>query len=348
MGSNSSFAYSNLITTVTPIRNGGRFLPGLFHCLEHQTLKPAVTILSDNCSSDNTSDLLQPFSSLPGWKVLRQPQYLQAHYSWLAALHAAKTEYLMFLPCDDRLHPQNIESAERILQQNPAIDVLATQRLTCANLDSLDSHDWPHYPTLPTAVVLSPSHAMQLHLKSCFLFWPFTGLIVRTQLILDLLTSDQFPVFDGAGDIALTLSWINMNCVIAYRDEPLITAYLHPAQESERLKYLGLQDNIKILDYALTLTSIPPELHLRLCSYLMKGFLVNYALALQDPQQDTLCVQHVFSRSYYISLHRCFSRHGLPLLLRLFSRHLKMNLKWFFLLTPQGSSYYAFRLRHSS
>ena len=336
---------SNLIATVTPIRNGYLFIPGLASCIQNQTMLPAMSVLSDNHSSDGTGELLHAYKAINPFCVCHQRQSLDAHHSFTAALEVVDAEYAMFLPCDDRIHPQNIEYAHKILSSNPHIDTLGSSLQRFSSLELVDAYQWDVYNSPPPVTFLSPRDVMVENLKSCLLFIPITGLIVRTQILKELVSSGRLPIFEGAIDVALILTLINEKRSFAMRPEAWTNVLMHPQQESQRLKHKWLSDNILLADYTFSLKNIEKPLHKKLCAYILKGLILNYAYALQGLNQDVCSTKIKFRNSYFRSLCSALRKHGVPLLPLLMHRSIRANFRSLLLLTSFGSSAYASRMR---
>lgn len=50
-----------LVAVVTPVYNGGAYLEATMRCVQQQTYENLVHVIVDNCSSDNTSDIIDQF-----------------------------------------------------------------------------------------------------------------------------------------------------------------------------------------------------------------------------------------------------------------------------------------------
>lgn len=295
----------NLISTVTPILNGRPFIEGLVRNLVDQECLSFQQIFSDNASSDETWEYLQSVCRYSERLVIHhEPQRLSAHGSWLAGVSLAKTDFVLLMPCDDRLHPKSISLADQILRRNPSVDVICTPVVQSSNPADLSSPPWsPHLSG--SFELLSSSSAFDKALSSNFLPWPYSGLILRTQLFLEFLGSKESEQFEGAGDIALSLWLIGKGCTFALRADRLLFAFRHAGQESSRLKNLWLQDYCRLVDYTLSLEGLTDNQRLQACTYFMKALPRHLYLALQDPRQDPRSVASFFSGQYSSLLRRC-------------------------------------------
>lgn len=215
----------------------------------------------------------------------------------------------MMLPCDDRLHPANIKLADYILSENPTIDILGTPHRTTTSILELNHFSWPS--TINHSFrILSTSDAIELMLSNDLLAWPFTGQIIRRSFLLDLFLNPIFPEFEGVGDIALSLTAVNQQKIIALRKEFLVLALSHPGQESKRLHNRWLRDYLLLAGYVLDLNLIPNESSARIYAFLMKAIPRHYATALLDHSQDPRNLTSAYRSGYITLLRKGIEQYG--------------------------------------
>lgn len=296
--------FSDLITTITPILNGHLFIDGLARNISDQECPPLQQIYSDNASSDDTWLRLQYLKKSDQILLHHEPHRLSAHGSWLAAASLAHTEYILLLPCDDRIHPKNIEIAHHILQEHSYIDVIGTTHFSTSRRSDLDEPCW-HDKLTQSFEILNSSDVFAHANIHNFLPWPFTGLILRTSLFLEYLSTNGSEQFEGAGDLALTLWLISRDCTFARRDDVLTLAFRHGGQESTRLAKSWLADYIKLVYYILELEGLCSNHKIQACAYFMKALPRHLYVALGDSSQNTNNISILFMDQYPKLLRRC-------------------------------------------
>ena len=94
------------VTTVIPVYNGERFLRATLQCIVEQELQPRRVVVIDNCSTDNTENIVREFvARLPiEWRQ-NETNIGSAGNLNRALTLAAEAEYLHILPADDLVKP---------------------------------------------------------------------------------------------------------------------------------------------------------------------------------------------------------------------------------------------------
>lgn len=98
---------------IIPTRNGGKYLPSCVGTVIGQNFSDYELIISDNCSSDNTSDYLDNLSH-PNVRIIKPAHDLcmAEHYEF--ALSQARGEWQIILGVDDGLQPYFFQLAEML------------------------------------------------------------------------------------------------------------------------------------------------------------------------------------------------------------------------------------------
>jgi glycosyltransferase involved in cell wall biosynthesis len=105
-----------MITTTIPVQNGRRFILQTLESLAAQTRRPDRVVVLDNCSTDDTPQIVQGFKGL-AIDYIRNPKDLGAFGNFNRCLDfAADTDYLQILHGDDLLTQQYYEVMTRHLE----------------------------------------------------------------------------------------------------------------------------------------------------------------------------------------------------------------------------------------
>lgn len=90
-----------VLTTILPVFNGERFLPGTLDALARQSRPPDRIVVLDNCSTDRTPEIARQFRGLP-CEYRRHPANIGLMNNLNEGLaFAPETDYLHILPVDD-------------------------------------------------------------------------------------------------------------------------------------------------------------------------------------------------------------------------------------------------------
>jgi glycosyltransferase involved in cell wall biosynthesis len=109
-----------MLTTVIPVYNGERYLSATLQCLAAQTCRPDRVIVLDNCSTDQTQNIVQNFSTLKcEWRQHERNIGLLANLNY-GLKFAAETQVLHLLMADDLVRPTFYEKLLAGLSDAPA------------------------------------------------------------------------------------------------------------------------------------------------------------------------------------------------------------------------------------
>jgi glycosyltransferase involved in cell wall biosynthesis len=112
-----------LVTIAIPTFNRASWLRGCIVAALAQTYPRVEIIVSDNASTDNTAEVLKGFSD-PRLRVLRQATNLGPTPNLNACLAAARGDYIVFVPDDDRAAPWLVERCIALVKGAPSIPVV--------------------------------------------------------------------------------------------------------------------------------------------------------------------------------------------------------------------------------
>jgi glycosyltransferase involved in cell wall biosynthesis len=105
---------SKIITTI-PTWNSGHFLEQTLESVARQTVRPDRLIVVDDCSSDNTEEIVRNFKGMP-CEFNRNPHRLGLFANLNRCLDfAAETEFLQILCDDDTIEPRFYEALTVVL-----------------------------------------------------------------------------------------------------------------------------------------------------------------------------------------------------------------------------------------
>lgn len=114
-----------LVSVMMPVYNGAQTLPLALESLFAQSYPSWECLLVDDCSTDNFSEVVQPFLSDSRIKLISLPLNGGRGNARQVALENASGEYLTFLDCDDFFHPHKLELQVKALQSDPQLYLIS-------------------------------------------------------------------------------------------------------------------------------------------------------------------------------------------------------------------------------
>lgn len=115
----SSFDYiSGLVSVITPVYNSATVIKETIKSVDEQTYCPIEMIIIDDCSTDNTKDIIESYETDNIQLVyFRQSENKGAGAARNKALELAKGQYVAFLDADDTWHKEKISKQIDLLKR---------------------------------------------------------------------------------------------------------------------------------------------------------------------------------------------------------------------------------------
>ena len=117
MGTNERFP---LVTIAIPTYNGESGLPLALNSVMNQAYPNLEILISDNASTDNTEEVIQPFLSDERIVYFRQAENMGLIKNFNFLLKKATGKYFMWLGDDDELAPNIVKQYVSFLEENPS------------------------------------------------------------------------------------------------------------------------------------------------------------------------------------------------------------------------------------
>lgn len=116
------------VSVLIPTYNYAHILDVTIQSVLAQTYKDFELIIVDNCSTDNTVEVVQKYLSDSRVSFHRNDRNLGLTGNWNRCLELAKGEYLKYLCADDKLHPQILEKYIPIMDSHPQVSIISCHR----------------------------------------------------------------------------------------------------------------------------------------------------------------------------------------------------------------------------
>lgn len=116
-----------LISVCIPTYNSSKFISECIDSVVKQSYKNIEIIISDNCSSDNTIEIIEK-KNIKNLKILRNNENIGMAKNFNLVCNEASGEYIKLLPSDDTIEPKSIETSLKFFKNNPDISLVASSK----------------------------------------------------------------------------------------------------------------------------------------------------------------------------------------------------------------------------
>lgn len=109
---------NELVSIIMPSYNTANYIEASIESVRHQTYENWELIIVDDCSTDNTDEVVRPFLTDGRIRYLKNEQNSGAAISRNRALREAKGKWIAFLDSDDLWLPEKLEKQVAFMEQN--------------------------------------------------------------------------------------------------------------------------------------------------------------------------------------------------------------------------------------
>jgi glycosyltransferase involved in cell wall biosynthesis len=170
------------VTIVTITYNSSKFVRQAIESVLAQSFTNFEYIISDDCSSDNTWDIIQEYKD-PRIRAWRNQTNLGEYPNRNLTLEKAKGEYIIWIDGDDIFYPHGLEFMVKML------DAFPTSAMACTR---------PYWPNMVYPVELSPQESLKYEfLGSPILVNGFPDTLFKRKYLLNI---NGFPEDIISGD----------------------------------------------------------------------------------------------------------------------------------------------------
>ena len=245
------------VTICVPVRNGARTIQRTLDSLLNQDYPNYEIIVSDNCSDDNTANIVSQYASR-GVKYVFNPVLEKwGESNWNHILSLAEGPFIALYHADDICTPTMVRRQVEFLEAHPQVSAVFTM------MQMIDEKDRP--------IRMGSTHLpKELHGQDCFdfatffngvlkygTFTPVPTMMTRRQVI-DTVGVFQWEKFASASDIDLYLRMAKQWGPIGIIDE-LLHRYRISIQQgtTEINKSRTFRSHfLTVMDYYLSMTEV--------------------------------------------------------------------------------------------
>jgi len=107
-----------LVSIIMPSWNTAKFIAESIQCVIDQTYRDWELLIVDDCSTDQTDEVVKPFLSDPRIRYYKNEVNCGAALTRNRAMREAKGEWIAFLDSDDLWAPEKLEKQLRFMTEN--------------------------------------------------------------------------------------------------------------------------------------------------------------------------------------------------------------------------------------
>ncbi len=108
----------DLVSIIMPSYNTAKFISETIGSVLAQTYPNWELIIVDDCSTDNTDEVVKPYLSDPRISYIKNDKNSGAAVSRNRALREARGKWIAFLDSDDLWHPEKLEKQIEFMEKN--------------------------------------------------------------------------------------------------------------------------------------------------------------------------------------------------------------------------------------
>lgn len=128
----------DLVSIITPSFNSSQFIEDTIKSIQAQTYKNWELIITDDCSSDNSCEIIETYAQNdPRIKLIRLDKNSGAGVARNTSIQAAKGRFIAFCDSDDRWFPEKLEKQLWFMNQKKCF-LSYSSYLLCDEKDHID------------------------------------------------------------------------------------------------------------------------------------------------------------------------------------------------------------------
>jgi glycosyltransferase involved in cell wall biosynthesis len=118
------------VSVLIPTYNNASFLDETIQSVLNQTFQDFELIIVDNCSTDNTEEVVEKYLSDDRISYYKNSTNLGLSGNWNKCLEYAKGEYIKYLCSDDKFLPELLEKYVAVMDAHPQVSIVTSNRET--------------------------------------------------------------------------------------------------------------------------------------------------------------------------------------------------------------------------
>jgi len=117
-----------LVSVCLPVYNAGKYLDKCLASIEAQTLKPIELIVVDDCSTDNSWEIISKFAKKHLWvRIFKNQANSGVSPTFNFAVSQATSNYIARMDADDIMAPNRLALQKKYLDKHPEVVIVGGQ-----------------------------------------------------------------------------------------------------------------------------------------------------------------------------------------------------------------------------
>lgn len=134
------------VTVCLPTYNSGEFITQAISSILEQTFTDFELIISDDCSTDNTQEVIKSYLEKDNRiKYLQNSKNLGLFPNWNHCLESASGEYITVFAQDDVMLPKNLEQKVKILDKYQNVGLVTSSIMVIDGQNNYLNWNWANY-----------------------------------------------------------------------------------------------------------------------------------------------------------------------------------------------------------
>ena len=223
------------VSICIPVRNGARYLPRTLDSLMAQSYRTLEIVVSDNCSTDETPDIIRAYQVKHPIRYIRNDIPMAVgEDNFNRCVELAQGDAVCVFHADDVYHPDIIKRQVEVLQQHERVGAVLTMAdVMDENGKVFSRYSLPKELKRPQPGIYGFDEIFATTLKHENSFLVCPSAMVRKR-VFDELGGWEYDKYKSAADLGLWFK-IAQRHDIAILDEPLVKYRISRQQESFRL-----------------------------------------------------------------------------------------------------------------
>lgn len=239
-----------LVSVIVPNYNHARYLDERIQSILGQTYPNFEVIILDDCSSDNSVDVINRYKDNPHIThfVINKENSGSPFKQWRKGFELAKGKWIWIAESDDYSEPEFIETLIRQVDTEDASFAFCRSNRMDQNGNAVIEH-WQD--GLKESFVMDGKQFIENQLKWKCIVWNASSVIFRREFALTI--PDEYTNYKAAGDwlFWICLSWLG---TVSFVNTPLNYFRLHNNNTTQQSSKSGLADEERVKLYKFILS----------------------------------------------------------------------------------------------
>lgn len=222
----------DLVSIIIPVHNAGRFLRDTINSIKNQTYENWEAIFVDDCSRDNSSDIIKEFSEDIRIKLITLEQNGGVAVARNIGIDNAKGKYIAFLDADDLWEKEKLEKQIKVIEKDSNIGLIFT------GTRYIDENSNPYNYVLEVPKTINYKELLKQNVISC------SSVLVKKEHVIKY----KMPNDGMHEDFAVWLQILKEGIKVVGINEPLLVYRISRNSKSSN-KFKAAKMNLNVYKF---------------------------------------------------------------------------------------------------